>query len=311
MSPRPRLHGVVPPLITPLAARDQLDLPALRRLIDHVIAGGVNALFLLGTTGELASISPRTRRETITRAARHIAGRVPFVVGISDPCLSETLALATHAMVAGAAAVVVTVPYYMSPSQDELVDYVRTIARQQPLPILLYNIPVLTKVAFEVDTVRRLADVGKVIGIKDSSGELDPLREIARLTAATRPDWSLLVGVEHLFAPALAAGLHGCVPGGANIAPHLYADLYTALTDGDTPRAATLQQRIETLGRIYRIAGPGIPGIVRAVKTALDLMNLCPPQMTDPFRPATADEREQIRTILADLALIPYAASPG
>lgn len=303
----PLLHGVVPPLITPLAARDHLDLPALRRLIDHVIAGGVNALFLLGSTGELASLSPRTRREMITRAGSHIAGRIPFVVGVSDPCLSETLALASHAMVAGAAAVVLTVPYYLPPTQDELVDYVRTIAREQPLPILLYNIPALTKVHFEVDTVRRLADVEKVIGLKDSSGELDPLREIARITAAARPDWSLLVGVEHLFAPALAAGLHGCVPGGANIAPRLFADLYTALTSGDTTRAAMLEQSIATLGRIYRTAGPGIPGIIRAIKTALDLMGIAPSLMTDPFRPASPEEREQIRAALAQLDLITSA----
>ena len=302
----PLLHGVVPPLITPLAARDQLDLPALRGLIDHVIAGGANALFLLGTTGEFASLSPRTRREVITRAGRHIASRVPFVVGISDPCLSETLALAAHAMVAGAAAVVVTVPYYLPPTQDELVDYVRTIAREQPLPILLYNIPVLTKVAFEVDTVHRLADVEHVIGIKDSSGELQLLRDVA---ATARPDWSLLVGAARLFAPGIAAGLHGCVPGPANIAPRLFADLYAALTANDAPRAALLQERVDRLASISRITGSRTPDGIRGLKAALSLMGIGNGRMTDPFHPATPDQRDQIRATLLefDLPLAPVS----
>jgi 4-hydroxy-tetrahydrodipicolinate synthase len=297
---RPLLHGVVPPLITPLAARDQLDTPALARLIDHVITGGVNALFLLGTSGELASLSPRTRREVITRAGRHIAGRVPFVVGITDPSLPESLALASHAMVAGAAAVVVTVPYYLPPAQDELLTYVQTLAREQPLPVILYNIPVLTKVPFETDTVRRLADLDKVIGIKDSSGELEYLREVAR---TARPDWSLLVGVEHLFAPAIQAGLHGCVAGGANVAPRLFADFYAALTANDATRVAALDDRVRRLGRIYRAAGDGLPGIVRGMKTAMNVLGLCPDRMTDPFRPATPAERDEIRAVLDDLDL--------
>lgn len=303
--PRPLLHGVVPPLITPLSARDQLDIPALTRLIDHQITGGANVLFLLGTTGELASLSPRTRRDVITRAARHIAGRVPFVVGITDLSLSESLALSSHARVAGATAVVVTVPYYLPPTQDELVSYVQTIAREQPLPILLYNIPVLTKVAFEVETVRRLADVDKVIGIKDSSGELQYLRDVA---ATARPDWSLLVGSARLFAPAIAAGLHGCVPGPANIAPRLFADLYAALTANDAPRAASLQERVDRLSQISRITGPKTPDGIRGIKTALSLMGIGNGQMTDPFHPATPDQRDQIRAILLELH-IPLAAA--
>jgi 4-hydroxy-tetrahydrodipicolinate synthase len=294
----PRFHGVVPPLITPLADRDQLDIPAFTRLIDHHITGGANTLFLLGTTGELASLSPRTRRDVITRGARHIAGRVPFVVGITDLSLPESLALASHAMVAGAAAVVVTVPYYLPPTQDELVTYVQTIAREQPLPILLYNIPVLTKVAFEVETVRRLADVDKVIGIKDSSGELQYLRDVA---ATARPDWSLLVGAARLFTASIEAGLHGCVPGPANIAPRLFADLYAALTANDAPRAAALQARVDRVSSISRITGSRVPDGIRGIKTALNLMGIGNGQMAHPFQPATPDQRDQIRAILLEL----------
>jgi dihydrodipicolinate synthase/N-acetylneuraminate lyase len=301
-TPRPPLAGVIPPLITPLADRDRLDLPGLERLVEHVITGGVDAIFLLGTSGEFAALSARQRRDLIARVARQVAGRAPLVVGISDTSITESLALASHATVAGVAAVVVTVPYYLPPSQDELVAYVRAIATAQPLPILLYNIPALTRTRFELDTVLRLAEVDRVIGMKDSSGELANLEEIRR--RLPRSDWSLLVGVEHLFAPAVRAGLQGCVPGGANLAPRLFADLYAALKTGDAPRISELEARVKSLGRIYRIAGEGAPGIVRGLKTAAELMGLCSARMTEPFAPATSAERDQIRTILNDLRLL-------
>lgn len=298
---RPPLTGVIPPLITPLADRDRLDLPGLERLIEHVITGGVDAVFLLGTSGEFASLSGRQRRDLIARVARQVAGRVPLLVGISDTSIAESLALASHATVAGAAAVVVTAPYYLPPSQAELINYVRTIAAGQPLPVILYNIPSLTKAAFEVETVLRLADVEKVIGIKDSSGELARLEEIRR--RLTRSDWSLFVGVEHLFAPAARAGLQGCVPGGANIAPRLFADLRAALQADDAPRVAELEARVKALGRIYRVAGEGAPGVIRGLKTAAELMGVCSARMAEPFAPATEAQRDQIRAVLDELGL--------
>ena len=295
----PLLHGIVPPLVTPLAGRDQLDVRGLERLIEHVIAGGVHGLLVLGSTGELAGLGTRLRRDVIARAGRLIRGRVPFIVGVTDPSLAETLALASHAMVAGAAAVVVTVPYYLPPSQDELVDYVRTIAREQPLPVMLYNIPVLTKVAFEPETVRRLADVGKLIGIKDSSGDAEYLPEVARLTPG-RKDWSLLTGTEENFPAAVRAGIHGCVGGGANVAPGLFVDLYRALASGDAPRAAMLEERARRLWGIYKVAGQGVPGTIRGIKTALGLLGIGDGRMAAPFRPATDGERQSVRAMLVE-----------
>jgi 4-hydroxy-tetrahydrodipicolinate synthase len=299
-SERPFLHGVVPPLVTPLKGRDELDVEGLGRLVEHVVAGGVDGLFVLGTTGELAGLSPRLRREVITRVGKLVRGRVPFVVGVTDTIVAETLALSAHAMVAGAAAVVVTVPYYLAPSQEELEAYVRTVAGEQPLPVVLYNIPVLTKVAFEIETVRRLADVTKVVGVKDSSGELAYLREVARV-AAGRKDWSLLVGVEGLFAPAMRAGLHGCVPGGANVAPRLFADLYAALVAADSARAGQLENRVRRLGSIYGVAGEGVPGVIRGIKGALGVIGVCRDRMAEPFRGVTPEERARIREVLREL----------
>src|SRR6266550_5791789 len=104
------LAGVIPPLITPLLDRDTLDTPGLTRLLDHVLIGGVHAIFILGTSGELAGLSPRLRRDLINRTLRHVNGRVPVLVGVTDTFVGESISLARHAADAGAAAVVVTVP---------------------------------------------------------------------------------------------------------------------------------------------------------------------------------------------------------
>jgi 4-hydroxy-tetrahydrodipicolinate synthase len=296
----PRFHGIIPPLVTPLDDADTLDVAGLERFIEHLVAGGVHGLFVLGTSGELAGLGGRVRREMITQCVRMTAGRLPIVVGVTDTAVAESVSLARYAAEAGADAVVVTAPCFLPPSQEELADYVRTIVRSQPLPVFLYNIPVLTKVPFEIETVLQLADEERVVGVKDSSGEPKYLEEVAR--RVKREDWSLLIGVERLMVQGVLAGLHGCVPGGANIAPRLFADLYDALVARDMTRVARLEPQLAKIDRIFRL-GPGIPSIIRGMKTALSCMGICSPRMADPFREHTAEEVEEIRKLLADLEL--------
>ena len=295
-----RFHGIIPPLITPLSDGDTLDRAGLERFIEHLISGGVHGLFILGTSGELAGLSGRVRREMITQCVRLTAGRVPIVVGVTDTAVAESVALARYAADAGADAVVVTAPYFLPPSQDELADYVRAVVQSQPLPVFLYNIPVLTKTAFEIDTVLQLAEVDRVIGMKDSSGEPQYLQELAR--RLKREDWSLLVGVERLMPRGVLDGLHGGVPGGANIDPRFFAELYEAAAARDEARVERLQPRLAQIDRIFRL-GPGIPSIIRGMKTALSCMGICSPRMADPFRSHTAEEVERMRGLLRELGI--------
>src|SRR5690349_251894 len=166
-------------MITPLADRDTLDVAGLERLLEHVLAGGVSGLFILGTTGEAPSLSYRLRRELIDRVCRQTASRVPILVGITDTSFVESVQLAQHAAAAGAAAVVLSTPYYFPAGQTELASYVTNIVAELPLPLMLYNMPSLTKVWFEIDTLQRLAELEQIVGMKDSSGDL---AYFARLT---------------------------------------------------------------------------------------------------------------------------------
>src|SRR5476651_67340 len=165
-----KLNGIIPPMVTPLLDRDVLDVGRLERLIEHILAGGVNGLFILGTTGEGPSLSYRLRRELIERVCKQVKNRVPVLVGITDTAFIESVNLSRHAAEVSASALVVAPPYYLPEAQPELQEYLDHLVAELPLPIFLYNMPALTKVHIELDTVRRAMDEPRIIGLKDSSG---------------------------------------------------------------------------------------------------------------------------------------------
>ena len=222
-----RWRGIYPPMVTPLLDRDTLDAAGLERLIEHILGGGVHGLFILGTTGEAPSLSYRLRRELIERTCRQVRSRAPVLVGITDTAFVESVSLARYAADMGAQAVVLAPPYYFPAGQVELVEYVRHLVAELPLPVFLYNMPMMTKVVIETETIRQLMDQQRIIGVKDSSGDLAYFDRLLKV-AKGRPDWSVLVGPEDLLAETVQRGGHGGVNGGANLLPRLFVDLYDA-----------------------------------------------------------------------------------
>jgi len=166
------LRGVITAMITPLRGRDELDHAGLERLVEHLIAGGVHGLFILGTTGEAPGLSYRLRAELIERTCKQVAARLPVIVGITDTAFVEAVSLATAARKFGAQAVVASAPYYFPASQVELLNFVEHLAAEVPLPLLLYNAPTNTGHTFEPSTVLRAAAIPNVIGLKDSGGNM-------------------------------------------------------------------------------------------------------------------------------------------
>ena len=154
-------------------------------------------------TGEAPGLSYALRRELIKRVCQLVAGRVSVLVGITDTAFVESVELARNAADCGADALVVTTPYYFPAGQTELNDYVSRLVPELPLPLMLYNMPSLTKVWFEIDTLRALSDLDKIVGVKDSSGDLDYFGELLSLKQQ-RPDWTFFIGPEHLLAEAVA-----------------------------------------------------------------------------------------------------------
>ncbi len=294
------LSGIVPPLLTPLVDRDTLDAAGLERVVEHVIRGGVQGLFILGTTGEGPSLGYRVRRELIDRTVQHVKGRVPVLVGITDTALVESVNLARHAAEHGADAVVLAPPYYMPEGQPELREYLEHLLPELPLPLYLYNMPPLTKVAFEFETVKWAMQDRRIAGLKDSSGDMRYFNRLAGLLPQ-RPDWSLLVGPEELIAQAMWVGGHGGVPGGANLFPRLYVALSDAARAGQWDRARELQARVEqVVDTLYRV-GRHPSAVIKGIKCAASCLGLCDDFMAEPFHRFRAPERRRIEQAIEEL----------
>jgi len=293
------LCGIVPPRVTPLVDRDTLDVSGLECLIEHILDGGVHGLFILGTTGEAPSLSYALRRELIERTCQQVGGRVPVLVGITDTAFVESLGLGCAAADAGADALVLAPPYYFPSGQAELIEYVKHLTAELPLPIFLYNMPMMTKVVFAHDTIRQLVDNERIVGVKDSSGDLDYFEQLLPI-ARQRPDWSVLIGPEHLLAQAVTLGGQGGVNGGANLCPRLFVDLYEAARQGNTDLVASLQEDVRKLGRIYEV-GQHASAIIKGLKCALSLLGICDDFLAEPFHRFRSTERERVRTLLDEL----------
>ena len=304
--PRP-LRGIVPPMVTPLKDRDTLDLAGLERLVEHILAGGVHGLFLLGTTGEGPSLSYRVRCELIERVCGQVDGRVPVLVGVTDTSFVESVNLAGIAADEGAAAVVLAAPYYFPAGQPELMEYLEHIAVEMPLPVFLYNMPSHTKIKFELGTLRQALALPNVVGLKDSSGDLDYFRQAVEVIRGF-PGASLLMGPERLLADAIALGGHGGVCGGANLLPRLFVELYEAAVQGDAGRTAELRRRVQQVGDSLYTIGKHSSAFIKGVKCALGCLGICDDALAEPFQRFRPAERERVQRALSELGVEPALA---
>ena len=295
------LTGIIPPMVTPLRDRDELDVAGLEKLIEHILAGGVNGLFILGTTGEGPSLSYRLRREFIGRVCQQVKNRVPVLVGITDTAFVESVALARHSAEVGASALVVAPPYYLPEAQPELQEYLDHLVAELPLPLFIYNMPALTKVHFELDTVRRALDEPRIIGLKDSSGDLNYFKAAADLIKQNRPDWPLLIGPEEKLFDALQLGGHGGVSGGANLFPKLYVQVVAAHRAGNLARAQELQKQIQRVSDSFYRIGKYSSSIIKGIKCALACQGICDDFMAEPFHRFRAEERNLVQACLKEI----------
>ncbi len=298
----PKIHGIVPPLVTPLTDRDTLDHDGLTRLIEHIIQGGVSGVFILGTTGEAPSLSYRLRRELISRVTEQVNHRIPVLVGVTDTSFVESVALAEHAAQCDADAVVLTTPYYFPAGQTELTNYIENIVAELTLPLVLYNMPGLTKVWFEIETLRKLSSIEQIIGVKDSSGDMDYFAELAKLKQI-RPDWSVMIGPEAMLPTALALGGDGAVAGGANVIPKTFVDCYRANVEGNRALADETHARIVALQKIYEV-GKYASRFIKATKCSLSLLGICDDHLAEPFHHFHAPERARVEAILDEIGLL-------
>jgi 4-hydroxy-tetrahydrodipicolinate synthase len=295
--------GIIPAMVTPLTAEDQLNLPALHRLTDYLIAGGCHAVFATGSQGEFWAFSAEEKQQVWETVVEAAAGRVPVYAGTAAETTRETIALTRLAERAGVDAVSVLTPYFISPNDAQLYGHYRAVAESTRLPVLLYGNPARTGVKLSVDLVARLAAIENIVGIKDSTGDLELTSEYIR---AVPEEFSVLMGRDTLIFAALLCGAKGAIAATGNVCPALVAQIYDRFVAGDLDGARAAQQQLAPLRMAF--SWGTFPVVI---KEALDLMGMQAGPGRAPVGPLSADQRERLRGVLAQMGLLQAADKVG
>jgi len=290
------LKGIIPPLVTPLISYQELDIPGLERLIEHQLSGGVHALFILGSNGEAPSLSYQLRKEYIRRTCELVNKKIPVLVGITDSAIAGSLEIADYSQKVGADAVVVAPPFYFPISDMEMLDYLETLAPGLALPFLIYNIPSHTKKHLTEEIVTRAKELG-ALGIKDSSGDMLHLYSLIEKFKDS-PEFSIITGTEIYLPETIMHGGHGAVPGGANMFPKLFVDLYEASVSNDLDTISLLREKVMLLYQTIYQVGNSSSRYLKGTKCVLSLMGICNDYLAPPLQRFNSDERKQIKAYI-------------
>ena len=288
-------RGVIVPMVTPFTADYKLDEPAVRRIIDHMIAGGVDGIFVVGTTGEAASLSRTMRARLVELAVEQVAGRCTLYAGISDNSILGSIEAAEEFHRMGADAVVAHLPSYYSLSEDEQLYYYTFLLERIDTPLVIYNIPSTTHMALPIPVIQKLAENPKVVALKDSTNDLNRMAELMKTFAGKLP---VLVGVTALAGKTMKMGAAGFIPSVGNWLPRICTALYAAARSGDWAAVDAAQARQDEACRIYQ-TGRSIGQSLAALKAAMSVAGLCGPTVLPPLKTleagAIADIREKIK----------------
>ncbi|MDV4180523.1 4-hydroxy-tetrahydrodipicolinate synthase [Rhizobium brockwellii] len=286
----PRLGGAITALVTPFR-RDGLDRPALRALAEWQILSGVDGLTVCSTTGEGPTLSPQERGEVIDLVIRSAAGRVPVIAATGTNSTESTIVLTREAEALGAAAALVTVPYYSKPGQKGIVHHFEQVAAASRLPVIIDHAPAQTASDLSTETLGRLAAIPGILGIRDATGDI---ARFAGLSPILRQRFRFFSGHDPSALAFTIAGGDGVISPGANVLPRLFTSMQQAARAGNLSAARSLQDRLLPL-----ISALGPEGDPSRIKYALRLMHRLEAELRLPLVAAEPEMRFAIGKALA------------
>ena len=290
------LSGTYTALVTPF--RDgKVDFPALKKLIDLQVRGGVDGIVPVGTTGESPTLDYKEHIEVIARSVEFAAGRIHVMAGTGGNSTSEAVFLTQEAEKAGANSSLQVAPYYNKPTQEGLYRHFLEISRVTKLPLVLYSIPSRCGIEIGVETVRRLAlATPRIVGIKEAGGNAD---RVSQLRAALGKKFSILSGDDALTLPFMSVGAHGVVSVASNVAPKQVSRMVKAFASGDTAGALKLHEQLHPLFRDLFIESNPAP-----VKAALGMMGLISDECRLPLAPLSEKSRAVLKSTLQQCGVL-------
>jgi len=289
------LRGVFVPNITPFSAQS-VDEDALRRVLDHCIAGEVSGLVPCGTTGESATLSHEEHRRVVELTIKHAAGRVPVIAGAGSNSTGEAISLVKHAEDSGADAVLVICPYYNRPTQSGLIAHFSKVAETTSLPIVMYNIPKRTSVNMEPATVGELSRIPNIVGIKEASGDLNQVNGMLQVVAR---DFSVLSGDGNMTFSICCLGGVGAILAEAHVLPGEWRRMVECIAAGKLAQARDIHFRLLPLAKALFVETNPVP-----VKAAMEMLGLVSGEVRLPLVSATDGCRTLLREELGKLGLL-------
>ena len=288
-------------MVTPLDAKRRLDKKGTKNMVNHLLKGGVDGIFLLGTTGEGPHLSYAIREELVKTVCGLVKGRVPVLVGITETDMDDAVAFAAKCKSYGAAAVVAAPPYYFKLTQAECVAWFTEMADRLPLPLVVYDMPAHTDTIIEPATIAKLAAHPNIIAMKDSSSIIALFNKFRIALEPFADKFSLFMGPDEAMGEAVLLGADGGVCTGANLWPAQFKAMYLAAKAGDVEKVRRLQRFTTMSSYLLYGLGQGQIGFLKGVKCALAEMGLIQNVLSAPFTPFAGREREHVKAALKKL----------
>jgi 2-dehydro-3-deoxy-D-pentonate aldolase len=296
--------GLMPAMVTPFDERGEVDLQATEAVVERLIDAGVDGISPLGSTGESSHLTGDERKHFAEEVIRIVAGRVPLLIGVGAAGTRETIDLASHAEGVGADGVLVVSPFYWNVGEEALFKHFAAVAESVDIPVLIYNLPLLTGINLSPSLVARVArECSNVTGLKDTVTEYSHIWNVLREVKPVRSDFSVLSGFEDLILPSMLAGGDGSICGLANVAPELFVGMVRAAHNGDLGEAAELHRRVLSLMALGSLSDTPLG----AIKLAMNVLGVpISPNVRGPALPASEEARGKVEAVLreADLMVV-------
>ncbi|MDT2600209.1 4-hydroxy-tetrahydrodipicolinate synthase [Enterococcus hulanensis] len=292
-------EGIITPIVTPIKRNEDesLNVEAMKQLVDHLIEKGVSGIFPLGSNGEFHVLDNEEKMIFTKAVIDHVNQRVPVYVGTGACSTKETVQLSKQAEALGADALSVITPYFLKPSEEELIQHYTKVAESVKIPIILYNIPKATGVNISASVLKALTKIENIRGIKDSSGDLDNLRGYIEVTKGTNVN--VLVGSDSKILAGYKMGATGAIAGTSNLITATLVGLDQAFRAGKIDEAQKLQQDIEELRKVLPLGT--VPSILKRAIELAGIAKVGPARL--PVEEVSVQAEEKIKNMLSHYQL--------
>lgn len=283
-----KFSGIAPPAVVPFGEDGKIDEGKYKEILDWLIGQGVHAIVAGGSTGEVVYLSEEERIEVLELTVDHVDGRVPVVAGTGCPGTANTVGLTSEAEKLGAEAALVVTPFYYPLSGEELEEHYRKILREVDLPLILYHVPKFTEVEFKPRTIEKLSSEEKVLGVKESSGDLGSIQKTIYLTEGR--DFGVICGSGNLLSNVLGCGGVGGILALANLLPEKCGRIYELCSEGRWEEGRRVNFELMEMNRLIT-SRFGVPGL----KAAMKIRGLPAGHTRAPLSEVSKGEEEEIR----------------